>query len=118
MKFHQLDLNQEFMYQGKVYVKASPVLARESTTGVQKFMRRADSVEPYSSLTTPEVNETTTHDDELISKGKVKALLACFVNSCQVSIEKELKSSPSPSKNKIRSHIKQARSQFLRDLNQ
>ena len=46
MKFYQLDNGQAFRFQNISYTKVSPVLASCVETGAQKFMRRADVVEP------------------------------------------------------------------------
>ncbi len=113
MKFHQLPVGQEFLFKGKTYVKASPVLATEINSGEQKFMRRADTVQlqaPLPSTSAPR------KDNEAVQKTKVTALFECFFSTCTDLLEYELENIPSAKKHKISAQMQQARKRFLQDL--
>lgn len=45
MKFHQVNIGEQFVFQGETFTKASPVLACNNISGEQRFMRRADGVQ-------------------------------------------------------------------------
>jgi len=113
MKFHQLSVGQAFIFQGKAYVKASPVLAAEVGNGEQKFMRRADIVqlqEPQTSM------EVTREEDDRVKKTAVVTLFEDFVTTCTELLATELDNIPQPQKNTIALQLKQARKRFLQDL--
>lgn len=51
MKFHQVSIGEQFVFQGDTFTKASPVLASNNVSGEQRFMRRADAVQPCGDVT-------------------------------------------------------------------
>lgn len=45
MKFGELKIGAIFSYQGRTYIKSSPMIGRDETTGEQKFLRRSVEVD-------------------------------------------------------------------------
>lgn len=113
MKFHQLSVGQTFFFQGKAYVKASPVLATEVDKGEQKFMRRADFVQLQESQASI---GASIDEGEPVKKEIVVTLFEDYFTTCTELIEAELDNVPQPQKNKIALQLKQARKRFLQDL--
>lgn len=113
MKFHQLSVGQAFIFQGKAYVKASPVLAAEVDNGEQKFMRRADIVqlqEPQTSM------DVTREEVDEVKKTAVITLFENFFTTCTELLEAELDNVTQPQKNAIALQLQQARKRFLQGL--
>jgi hypothetical protein len=48
MKFCDIPVGSQFRYQGEVYVKTAPLVARNEASGEQKFFRRASMVQSRS----------------------------------------------------------------------
>jgi len=46
VKFHQLAVGQAFRFEGRLYVKTSPMIACERESGAQRFLRRSSPVHP------------------------------------------------------------------------
>ena len=48
MKFCDIPVGSQFRYQGEVYIKTTPLVARNEASGEQKFFRRASLVQSRS----------------------------------------------------------------------
>jgi len=57
MKFNLLAIGQQFEYQGKTYVKSTPLIAHQVDTGEQRLIPRSAMVSTTGSADTPPVSE-------------------------------------------------------------
>ncbi len=113
MKFHQVQIGQRFLYRDHVYEKVSPVIARLEESGEQKFLRRADAVQP---LATESLPSTETSLRKNIEIKKVSSLFDGFYNQCVASIEAELAALPGAHKEKVLAQLQKAAQQFTLEL--
>lgn len=83
MKFHQLPNGARFEYQGKVYVKTSPVVATAEEGGGQRLIPRSAVLKPVSdSSAKPPASATLGLDPDV-----VMAALAQFHDTCARILE-------------------------------
>jgi len=113
MKFHQVQIGQRFLYKDQAYQKESPVLARQEDSGEQKFLRRADAVQPLAETESPATGSGIRKNIEV---KKVSRMFDGFYQQCVSVIEAELAELPATQKEKILAQLQQAGQDFVQKL--
>lgn len=78
MKFDELQMGQRFEWNGVVYVKAGPVVAREEVTGKSRMIPRYAVLKPVGE--TPAVNRKEA--SKMVSRDAVVAAFELFYAEC------------------------------------
>ena len=108
MKFHQLAVGQTFRFEGRLYVKASPMIAWDREAGAQRFLRRSSPVQPAG----PEAARAAIPS----APERVREALDNLHQSCAECLEKAAPHLPPPLLATLHEHLEQARRDCLHAL--
>jgi hypothetical protein len=109
MKFGELEIGALFTYQGQTYIKSSPMIGRNQTTGERKFLRRSMEVQLSQSGTSakPQVkNRRLTRADA------VKAFEE-FYRHCEQCLDTLASQAEESTVRSARERLTQAKQRFL-----
>lgn len=109
MKFSQLPMGARFEYEGKVYVKTSPIAA-SGETGAQKMIPRYAMLEPLDAAMKPATRKSRSLDE-----AKVTAAFEAFAARSAQLID--LAATDTTQRALLRTELEAARQAFLDALN-
>jgi len=108
VKFSQLPLGARFEYQGRVYVKTSP-LAASGEAGGQKLIPRYAELTPLDGAPTP-----VTRPNRVLDETTVLAAFEAFAADCQRLLDRS--SADVTQHRLLRAELEAARQRFLDSL--
>lgn len=108
MKFSQLPIGTRFEYEGKVYVKTSPIAA-SGETGAQKMIPRYAVLTPLDGQAKPEPRKARSLDE-----AKVTAAFDAFSADCARLID--LAAADTTQRALLRAELEAARQRFIEGL--
>lgn len=112
MKFQQLKVGQKFEYQGKFYIKSSPLLARDTESGEQKLIPRYAAIMVENSLPTTDAKKPAHRLDSKLVKIAFDKFYDCYLDS----LAKLKSETTSDNLESMQNRLENARHQFLKEL--
>lgn len=108
MKFSQLPMGARFEYEGKVYVKSSPIAA-SGETGASKMIPRYAVLKPLDAQ-----NKTETRKARTLDEVRVMAAFETFSTDCARLLD--LTAADTTQRAMLRTELEAARQRFLAAL--
>ncbi len=105
MKFEQMQMGQRFEWNGVLYVKAGPVVAREEATGKSRMIPRYAALKPVGEMAAVSKKEAP----KMVAREAVIAAFDVFYAECGEIVEK-------CSDLEARARLEAARQRFLESL--
>ncbi|MCG6968456.1 MAG: hypothetical protein LJE85_01705 [Gammaproteobacteria bacterium] len=109
MKFGELKVGALFTFEGQTYLKTSPMIGRNETTGEQKFLRRSMAVtlSEISKETKPVVNKRG------LTRSEVNSAFEEFYAHCEQCLDQLASVAEEQTLRHTREQLAQARQRFL-----
>ncbi len=102
MKFSQLNIGEQFSYQGSDYTKSGPLQAVEKESGKEKMFMRAANVQP------PHAEAETVHDQKTVNVRNLGEMISAYHQRCMQYLDGEANKQKRLHFEKMFNEIKQA----------
>ncbi len=112
MKFQHVKIGQQFEYQGKRYVKSSPLVASHAETGEQKLIPRYATIVVMDTALTPENNITSCN----LSSDQVRSAFDKFYTSVIESLETSVAETDAHTLKSMQNQLENSRQEFFNEL--
>lgn len=108
MKFSDITVGQRFRFEGRVYVKSGPLIARDEGSGGQRFIRRSAAVETIS-------GQAAAHEPRppnAISPDALMAAADAYHRRCLACVDEIAEHLPTETREQLLDDIEDARREF------
>lgn len=112
MKFSQLAIGRDFLYQGQRYTKASPLVGSQAETGASRLIPRYAVIEPVPATPAPPQSP----DGQPVPRGGIGQAFEQFQAECLASLDSLAGQVDSEALAGVRERITRAGAEFLKGI--